>query len=321
MDRKKSLAVCLIVFGCGCSREPQITVGSKNFTEQVVLGEIIAQHLEKRLGKPVARKLNLGGTLLAHQALVHQQIDLYPEYSGTALMEVLKLVPDADSARVDRRVRDEYRRRWNVEWLPALGFNNSFALVVRPGEGVESLSQAALRKTPWTMAAGYEFEGRPDGLSRLQKIYSLPLVGPPKYMDLGLVYQALEQKQVDLAVGSETDALIQARGLKVLADDKQSFPPYHASIAVRRDSLDRWPGLRVALAELSGKLTTEMMRNLNLQVIDGRKREADVAAEWLKTGLAPDRRSDRRDAPILPTSAADRAVSSTRGLPLTPDAR
>src|SRR5205085_2503999 len=133
MDRTKIIAglIAAVIFGGGCSGPRPIVVASKNFTEQLVLGEIMAQQLERRLGQKVERKLNLGGTLLAHQALINGEIDVYPEYTGTALTAILKLPPSSDAAKVLEEVRSEYAKRWRVEWLAPFGFNNSFAIVIR----------------------------------------------------------------------------------------------------------------------------------------------------------------------------------------------
>ena len=269
----------------GCSRSRPLTVGSKNFTEQIVLGEIVAQQVERRLGLKVARKLDLGGTLLSQQALVSGQIDLYPEYTGTALTAVLKLPPSHDPAEVLARVRAEYRQRWNLEWLDPLGFDNAFAMVARGPEaragGIESLSDAAHRKQSWRLGAGYEFLERPDGLSGLLKTYSLHLDGAPRSMDLGLLYTALEQHQVDMVAANATDGILSALDVKVLRDDRRYFPPYQAALVVRRQSLDAWPGLRAALGQLSGKLSDAAMQKLNYQV-DGKHRPvAEVARGWL----------------------------------------
>ena len=267
-----SLIAALLLAACG--RNGRIVVGSKNFTEQVILGEIVAQHLERRLGVKVDRKLNLGGTLLAHQALINGQIDLYPEYTGTALTAILKLPASRDAAEVQNRVRAEYRSRWNVEWMPPLGFNNTFAMVI--DNGFETLSQAAARKQGWKLGVGYEFLTRPDGLPGLLETYRLPLDGSPRSMDLGLLYQALKQKQVDMVAGNATDGLIAAMGLTVLRDDKNYFPPYEAALAVRGR-----PELRAALGELSGKISTVAMRNMNYQV-DGQHRAVrEVAKDFL----------------------------------------
>ncbi len=267
-----SLIAALLLAACG--RSGRIVVGSKNFTEQVILGEIVAQHLERRLGVKVDRKLNLGGTLLAHQALINGQIDLYPEYTGTALTAILKLPASRDAAEVQNRVRAEYRSRWNVEWMPPLGFNNTFAMVI--DNGFETLSQAAARKQGWKLGVGYEFLTRPDGLPGLLETYRLPLDGSPRSMDLGLLYQALKQKQVDMVAGNATDGLIAAMGLTVLRDDKNYFPPYEAALAVHGR-----PELRATLGELSGKISTVAMRNMNYQV-DGQHRAVrEVAKDFL----------------------------------------
>jgi len=287
MDRAKTLA-CLIaalLLTASCSRSHQLTVASKNFTEQVILGEIIAQHLEHRLGGPVSRKLNLGGTLLTHQALVAGQIDLYPEYTGTALTAILKQPPSSDPAAVLDRVRQEYRTRWHIDWLDPLGFNNTFAMAIRGDDArrlkLETLSDAA-RAQAWTLGAGYEFQQRPDGLTGLLKTYSLRLSGAPKIMDLGLLYKAIEQKQVDMISANSTDGPLSVLDLKVLADDKHYFPPYEAAVLVREDSLSRYPGLREALTELSGKFTDVAMQKLNHE-LDGKHRPAaEVAKAFLR---------------------------------------
>ena len=282
-----AIVVLPLVLGLGCSRTHPLTVGSKNFTEQIVLGEIVAQQLERRLGGKVDRKLDLGGTLLAQQALRNGEIDLYPEYTGTALTAVLKLAPSSDPAAVLERVRAEYRKRWQLEWLDPLGFDNTFAMVVRGpdarAQGIETISDAARRPQSWTLGVGYEFLQRPDGLAGLLQTYRLPLAGAPKSMDLGLLYSALEQKQVDMAAANATDGMLSVLDVKVLRDDRHYFPPYQAALIVRAESLTAHPGLRAALDQLSGKFTADVMRSLNHQV-DGKHRPvAEVAREWLAT--------------------------------------
>ncbi|MGH9660915.1 MAG: glycine betaine ABC transporter substrate-binding protein [Bryobacteraceae bacterium] len=278
MGRTTILAGVVLALA-GCSRERPLVVGSKNFTEQVILGEIVAQHLERRLGVPVERKLNLGGTLLAHQALTAGQIDVYPEYTGTALTAILKQPISSDPAAVLATVRGEYRQRWQLEWLEPLGFNNTFAMVVRGGAAA-TLSEAASRKQGWRLGVGYEFITRPDGLDGLVKTYRLPLDGTPKSMDLGLLYKALEQGQVDMVAGNVTDGLIDAMKLTVLADDRAYFPPYYAALVAGPRAL-AIPGLKPALAELSGKFSDRAMRQLNY-LVDGRHRPVrDVAREFL----------------------------------------
>jgi len=270
----------------GCSRERLLTVGSKNFTEQVILGEIVAQHVSLRLSERVDRKLNLGGTLLAHQALVKGDLDLYPEYTGTALTAVLKRRLSSDPAAVLAKVKAEYLSRFKILWLDPLGFNNTFAMVIRGEDArkfqIETLSDAATHANGWTLGVGYEFQQRPDGLAGLLRTYKLPLKRSPRSMDLGLLYRALEQKQVDMVAASATDGLLSVLDVKVLKDDKRYFPPYQASLAVRADALAKHPPLKRALEQLSGLFSNEIMRTLNYQV-DGKHRPvSEVAMTFLR---------------------------------------
>ncbi len=270
----------------GCSRERLLTVGSKNFTEQVILGEIVAQHVSLRLSERVDRKLNLGGTLLAHQALVKGDLDLYPEYTGTALTAVLKRRLSSDPAAVLAKVKAEYLSRFKILWLDPLGFNNTFAMVIRGEDArkfqIETLSDAATHANGWTLGVGYEFQQRPDGLAGLLRTYKLPFKRSPRTMDLGLLYRALEQKQVDMVAASATDGLLSVLDVKVLKDDKRYFPPYQASLAVRADALAKHPPLKRALEQLSGLFSDEIMRTLNYQV-DGKHRPvSEVAMTFLR---------------------------------------
>ena len=276
-------ALALSLGGCsGLHAGGVLRVGSKNFTEQVVLGEIIAQHLEHRLHQKVERRLNLGGTLLAHQALLAGEIDLYPEYTGTALVAVLKEPIQTDPAAVLGLVRAEYDRRFHVAWLDSLGINNGFAMVVRgDNKKLATLSNAARNPKPWALGVGYEFEQRIDGLKALQQTYALRS-DTIKTMDLGLLYEALEGGQVNMIAANATDGLLSKLDVKVLEDDKHAFPPYELCIAAREDRLNTVPGLRAALVELSGKFSDRKMQELNYQV-DGRHRPvAEIAAEFLR---------------------------------------
>jgi glycine betaine/choline ABC-type transport system substrate-binding protein len=270
----------------GCTKERPITVGSKNFTEQVILGEIVAQHLEHRLGRHVDRQLNLGGTLLVHQALVNGDIDLYPEYTGTALATVLKLPPAHDPASAMALVRTEYQARFGVEWTDPLGFNNTFAMVIRGEDALKNkiatLSDAARYNPGWILGVGYEFQQRSDGLDGLLKTYNIPIQGSPKTMDLGLLYKALDQRQVSMVAGNATDGQLSVLNVQVLQDDKRYFPPYDCALAVRRESLDTNPLLRQALAELAGLFTDRTMRKLNHQVDGAHRPVREVAEEFLR---------------------------------------
>jgi glycine betaine/choline ABC-type transport system substrate-binding protein len=285
------LALCA-GWGVGCNREQPIVVGSKNFTEQVLLGEIVAQHLEQRLGGRVDRKLNLGGTLLVHQALINGDIDLYPEYTGTALTAVLKHPPIRESGAAFASVREQYRKQFGVHWMEPLGFNNTFAMVVRGEDArtrrLETLSDAAGYSGGWILGMGYEFQQREDGLGGLLKTYRLPVKGTPKIMDLGLLYQALERGQVDMVAANATDGRLSASDLFVLRDDERYFPPYECALAVRTDMLTRRPAAEQALAELSGRFNDTAMQKLNYQVDAEHRSVKEVAKEFLRaTGLQP----------------------------------
>ncbi|HLK49502.1 MAG TPA: glycine betaine ABC transporter substrate-binding protein [Bryobacteraceae bacterium] len=285
MDRKAlvgCLSAALLLMGTlSCSRQKAIVVGSKNFTEQVVLGEILAQQIERRLGVPVIRKLDLGGTLLAHEALTGGSIDLYPEYTGTALTAVLKRPAMADANAVFDAVRDAYHRQWELAWIPPLGFINTFAMVVRRDAGASTLSEAAGAQA-WRLGMGYEFRQRPDGLDGLLKAYRLRLQGDPVTMDLGLLYAALQGRKVDMIAANSTDGLLSVLDVKTLADDRHYFPPYQCAVIVREATLAQFPGLRAALAQLSGKITESVMRDLNYQLDGKHRRAADVAQEFLR---------------------------------------
>lgn len=285
MRRIFILALSLMLAGCSPGHQG-IVVGSKNFTEQTVLGEILAQQIEKKTGLPVERRFYLAGSYICHQALLADRIDVYPEYTGTALTAVLKQKPSGTSEDVYQRVREEYRQRFNVVVGTPLGFNNSFALVIRGDDsrelGLRTISDLAKYAPRWRMGVGYEFLERPDGFAGLSKAYNLHFAESPRVMDLGLLYRALGEKQVDVVVGSATDGLIQARGLVVLADDKHYFPPYDAVPLVRAQTLAHYPSLREALAELGGKISEDDMRRLNYAV-DGEHRDVkQLVAEFLK---------------------------------------
>ena len=287
MDRtqtRTALIIALILLLAGCSRVPTIVVGSKDFTEQVILGEILAQHIEKQTGVRVDRKLHLGGTLLAHQALAQGSIDLYPEYTGTALTAVLKQPPAFDRAAVLETVRSAYRRQWRLDWLAPLGFTDTFAMMVR-GEmaraaKLTTISDAA-RARAWRLGAGYEFKQRLDGLDGLLKTYQLRTQGDPVTMDLGLLFSALQGRQVDMIAANSTDGLAAVMDVAILKDDRHYFPPYECAVVARQETLERFPKLRPALELLSGAINDETMRKLNYEM-DGRHRPvAEIAAEFL----------------------------------------
>ncbi len=261
-------------------------IGSKNFTEQVVLGEMLAQYLEAKTGLHVERRFFLAGTYISHQALLAGRIDAYVEYTGTALTAVLKLPIENDPGKVYDKVKREYASRYDVEVMDPLGFNNTFAMVIR-GEtarrlNIHKLSEAAPYAPEWRPGSGYEFMERPDGYQGLVRTYHLAFGQPPRIMDLGLLYRALLEKQVDIVAGNSTDGLIAARDLAILEDDKHYFPPYQAVPLVRGETLRRHPVVREALNQLGGKISDEEMRRLNYAV-DGEHRDVgEVVREFLR---------------------------------------
>jgi glycine betaine/choline ABC-type transport system substrate-binding protein len=280
-------ALCAAILLTACGARHHIVVGSKNFTEQLVLGEIVAQHIEARMHQPVERKLDLGGTLLAHQALLAGDIDLYPEYTGTAFTNVLKRSGVTDPAVVLEQVRAEYSSGFHLDWMDPLGFDNSFAMTVRGDDArarhLQTLSDAAADPAGFALGAGYEFLTRPDAYGALNRAYSIKWTAAPRSMDLGLLYQALEQKQVSMAAANTTDGLLSKLDVTVLKDDKNVFPPYQACIVVRQEALAAYPNLRAILSELSGKISDTQMRSMNYAVDALHRPARDVAKEFLQT--------------------------------------
>ena len=278
----KKLVGVLALAAFACRGRDTVRVGSKNFTEQVLLGEIAAQALEAE-GVRVERKLDLGGTFVCHQALTAGELDLYPEYSGTAFTAILKEKPISDPAAVREKVAAEYARRWNLVWSPPLGFENTFALVMRGDDahrlGVTRISDLAARPE-LRPGFGYEFVERADGYPGLAAAYGLAFRARPREMDLGLLYAALEQNQVDVVAGNSTDGLIAAMRLAVLEDDRRYFPPYEAGYVVRR-SVSENPRVRRALDGLANVISVATMRELNAAVDRDRKSPKEVARAFL----------------------------------------
>ena len=285
MDRRAFLSgMMLLATGC-VGHHRGVTVGSKNFTEQLILGEMLAQYLQRTTRIPIDRRFYLAGTYICHQALLAGRIDTYVEYTGTALAAVLKEQPFSGHDRVFNEVKKEYLSRFNLMVLPPLGFNNSFAIVMRGPQarqfGVHTLSELKPFAPRLRMGVGYEFLERRDGYKGLVETYSLHFAAAPRVMDLGLLYRTLQNNQVDLIACANTDGLIAALDVVVLEDDRHYFPPYDAVPIVRHQTLDKFASLQPAMERLSGKITAEEMRKLNYAV-DGEKRDAGtVAAAFL----------------------------------------
>ena len=280
------LALLMVMVLGACSRQTRIVVGCKNFTEQIILGELLAQQIENKTHLAVERRFYLGGTYIAHQAILAGRIDLYPEYTGTALTAILKEPAASDRTAVYERVRSEYERRFQLTLGPPLGFNNTFAMEIRGDDArrlhLETISQAAAYTPEWRPGFGYEFMERPDGYRGLVATYTLRFAAPPRIMDLGLLTRALKDHQVDLIAGNMTDGLIPAFDLFVLADDKHYFPPYEAVPVIRKQTLQQHPELRGTLEQLAGSISDQEMRELNYEV-DGEKKDVKaVVKEFLR---------------------------------------
>jgi osmoprotectant transport system substrate-binding protein len=282
-----AILVCLGSIACGPPRQDRIVVGSKAFTEQAVLGEIIVQHLQRRTGLTVERRFYLAGTYICQQAILAGRIDIYPEYTGTALTAVLKQPAASDAASVYKRVKESYAERFHLDVEPSLGFNNTFAMVIRSDDahrlGITTLSEAARDAHEWRPGFGYEFMERPDGYHGLVKAYDLKFGAAPRIMDLGLLYRALTSHQVDIVAGNSTDGLISALHLTALEDDRHYFPPYEAVPIVRNQTLQRHPEVRTALEDLAGKISDEDMRRMNYAVDSQHQDAAAVARAFLQS--------------------------------------
>ena len=286
------LFALLVSLSCSRSHANRVVVGSKNFTESFILGELIAQQIENRTNLKVERRFYLAGTYICHQAILAGRIDIYPEYTGTALTAVLKQRPTGDRNDVYQRVKSEYERRFGLTLGPAFGFNNTFAMQIRGEDArrlnVKTLSEAAQFAPHWRAGFGYEFMERPDGYSGLALTYGLHFAEPPRIMDLGLLTRALKDRQIDFAAGNATDGLIPALDLFILADDKHYFPPYEAVPVIRQQTLGEHPEIKAALDQLANQISDSEMQKLNYAV-DGEHRDPqDVAREFLKSKkLAP----------------------------------
>jgi osmoprotectant transport system substrate-binding protein len=262
-----------------------VKVGSKNFTEELILGEIYAQSLE-HAGIGVTRRLNLGTTDIAMAALQRGEIDVYPEYTGTALLNVLHLPGESDRAKAYKTVKDAYAKKFGLTWLTPAPMNDTQALAttqtVAGQYSLGKLSDLAPKASSLRLGTVPEFLSRSDGLPGLRKRYGGFAFKQVKIVDNGLKYQALTHGDVDVVVAFSTEGQIKADSLIVLEDDKHLFPAYQVAPVVRNAALDANPALAQALNAVSPLLTDDVMQNLNLQVDGPQKREpADVARDFL----------------------------------------
>jgi osmoprotectant transport system substrate-binding protein len=286
------LFLILLLTSCAPAHHDRIVIGSKNFTESLILGELLAQEIEARTHLKVERRFYLAGTYICQQAILAGRIDIYPEYTGTALTAILKQKIGNDKADVYARVKREYENSLGLTFGPPFGFNNTFALEIRGDDArrlnLKTISQASAYAPQWHAGFGYEFMERPDGYPGLASVYGLHFASPPRIMDLGLLAPALKGHQIDIAAGNATDGLIPAFDLFVLEDDRHYFPPYEAVAVVRLQALQQHPEVVDALAALSGKISEEEIQRLNF-ALDGQHRDVkDVAREFLHSkGLLP----------------------------------
>ena len=284
----RSSFIVFLALLAACTKERSVTVGSKNFTESVILGELLAQKLESS-GCQVDRRLNLGGSLVCDAAIASGSLGTYVEYSGTALTAILHQPLQQSRAAVNDTVTRAYAKR-GLHWGPNLGFNDTFAMIVRRNSGLKTISDLKRVEGTFQPGFGYEFASRPDGWNGLLQHYSLHFAKSPKTMDLGLTYKALAAGEVDLIAGNSTDGLIEPLGLTVLDDDRHYFPPYDAAVVYRND-LD--PKCRAALDSLANILDDAVMRRMNYDV-DGRKRRVeDVVREFLSARRAAEKVGNR----------------------------
>lgn len=280
------LAAGTLLISCAPSHTNRIVVGSKNFTESFILGELIAQQIESHTNIKVERRFYLAGTYICQQAMLAGRIDIYPEYTGTALTAILKQPASSDRAEVYQRVKSEYERRYGLTLGPAFGFNDTFAMEIRGEDArrlhLKTLSQAAAFAPHWRAGFGYEFMERPDGYRGLVAAYGLHFAEQPRIMDLGLLARALKDHQIDFAGGNATDGLIPALDLFALQDDRHYFPPYEAVAVIREETIKQHPEVAGALAALGGKISDAEMQRMNYAV-DGQHRDTrDVVREFLK---------------------------------------
>ena len=278
-------ALAATVLASRSAERRDVIVGSKNFTEQVILGELLAQVIERKTDLTVERRLNLGGTTIAHQALVSGGIDAYVEYSGTALTAIFNLPAATDSNAVFQQVRDRYAAV-GVTTLPRLGFNNTFAIVVRRADaerlGLETIGDLG-RANNWRAGFGYEFLERPDGFKGLAAAYGLQFANQPRVMDLNLIYRAVASNEIDVTAGDATSGLIEALGLSILEDDRRYFPVYDAVPVVRASLILQHPEVAEALRALEGRISATQMQRMNYAVDGAKKAPAEVVREFLDT--------------------------------------
>ena len=285
-----SLAMILVLLVSACGSSPSsttkpIVIGSKPFTEGVVLSELAAQLIEGNTQLKVERKFNLGGTIVAFNALKNGDLDLYPEYTGTGLMAILKQPAVSDADKAYGIVQKEFNSQFKIKWLKPLGFNNTYAMAV-PEElasqnNLKSTSDLAKIVDKLIFGAEQDFFGRADGYDGFTQAYGFKFKNV-KQMEIGLKYKAIANKEVNVINAFSTDGLLITHKLRVLADDKKFFPPYYGAFLVRMSTLEKQPQLEAVLDKLAGKITDSEMQKLNYEVDQEKKDPAAVVKAFLK---------------------------------------
>jgi len=280
------LATFALVF-TGCAKNDTITIGSKDFGENIVIGEMLAQLVEAHTDLKVNRKLNLGGTFVNFNAIKNNQIDVYPEYTGTGLTAHLKMDVINDAEASYQIVKDEFAKQFDIAWLAPFGFNNTYTLAVTPEVyetyGVETYSDLIPYAGELVFGAEHEFFDRQDGFDGLVDLYGLSFKGDPMKLNASLKYQAIGRGDMDVTDAFATDGPIKQYNLKILTDDLGFFPPYYAAPIVRQEVLDKHPELKDVLNLLAGKLDDATMTELNYLVDVEGKAVEQVAADFLKS--------------------------------------
>ena len=270
----------------GCSSSNTVTVGSKDFSENIVLGEIFAQLIEAKTDLKVIRKLNMGGTFVNFEAIKNGQIDLYPEYTGTALTAQLKMDVITDADETYRIVSEEFDKQFNIKWLKPLGLNNTYTLAVTneifETYRIETFSDLAAISENLVFGAEHEFFDRQDGFDGLVKTYGMKFKGEPKKMNVSLKYQAMGSGDIDVTDAFATDGQIKQYNLKVLKDDKNFFPPYYAAPIIRKEVLEKYPELEQILNSLEGLIDDETMMEMNYKIDVDNQDIKKVAEDFLR---------------------------------------
>ena len=289
MKMTRILIIALIVISVtmvGCSRKDTITIGSKDFSENMILGEMFAQIIEANSDIKVNRKLNLGGTFVCFEAIKNGDIDIYPEYTGTGLTAQLKMDVISDAEETYNIVSDEFDKQFKITWLKPLGFNNTYTLAVTKEVyekyAVETYSDLATVSSELVFGAEHEFFDRQDGFDGLVEAYDMKFKGDPMKMNVALKYQAIGNGNMDVTDAFATDGAIKQYELKILIDDKGFFPPYYAAPIIRNKTLDKYPELKDTLNKLAGAIDDQAMTDLNYKVDVEGKDIAKVAKEFLQ---------------------------------------